>query len=88
MLVDSEIIAHRIVAKGLNRLGCAMTIEESIRIFTGISKQTSHKILLEKYGIDVPDTFWDQEQERILKAFEIELADLNKNALKQLVQKK
>lgn len=88
VLVDSEVIAHRVLAEGLSRLGCSLTIEESIRTFTGMNRQTSHQLFLEKYGIEISDSFWDQEQERLLKVFENELIDLNKQVLQRLVQQK
>lgn len=88
VLVDSEIIAHRVVAQALNRLGCSITLEESIRAFTGLSRQGSQQLFSEKYGVDISDAFWDQEQQRVLEAFEVELTALNKDVLEKLAREK
>lgn len=48
VLVDSEMIAHRIVDEALNHFGCPITIEESIRTFTGVNRQRSQQLFLEK----------------------------------------
>lgn len=88
VLVDSERIAHRVVAEALNRLGYPITVEESIRTFTGISRQKSQQLFWKKYGIDICDTFWDREQQRVLEAFETELTALNTNILEKLTQEK
>lgn len=87
VLVDSEIIAHRVVAEMLQQQGCRLTIEDSIREFTGVNKQRSQEILCEKYGVDVSDDFWDCGQSRVLDAFERDLIALNQPVLSELVRK-
>ncbi len=86
VLVDSEIIAHRVVVEMLQQLGCSLTIEESIREFTGVNKWRSQEILSEKYNIEVSDDFWEQGQSRILKAFEQDLIALNQPTLSKLTE--
>lgn len=87
VLVDSEIIAHRVVVEMLQEQGCRLTIEDSIREFTGVSKQRSQEILCEKYNIDISDDFWDYGQSLVLEAFERDLVALNQQVLSELTQK-
>lgn len=87
VLVDSEVIAHRVDVEMLQQLGCPLTIEESIREFTGVNKQRFQEILYEKYNIEISDDFWEQGQSRILDAFEQDLIALNQPALSKLTEK-
>lgn len=87
VLVDSEIIAHGVIVEMLQQQGCSLTIEESIREFTGVNKQRSQEILYEKYKIEVSDDFWDKGQSRVLKVFEQDLIALNQSVLSELTQK-
>ncbi|WP_032112218.1 HAD family hydrolase [Candidatus Paracaedibacter symbiosus] len=84
VLVDSEIIAHRVVAEALQKVGCAISVEESIRYLTGINRQHSRELLREMYGVNISDAFWEEEQERVIKAFEGELNALNLDVLQKL----
>lgn len=87
VLVDSEIIAHQVLAEMVQQQGCPLTIEESIREFTGVNKQRSQEIFYKKYNIEVSDDFWEKGQSRILDAFEQDLIALNQPTLSELTQK-
>lgn len=55
VLVDSEIIGHRINASELTRFGFPLTVEKSIELLTGITKDIFDDIMLREYGKTVPD---------------------------------
>jgi HAD superfamily hydrolase (TIGR01509 family) len=55
VLIDSEIIGHRINALEMTRLGFPMTIEKSIELLTGITKDRFDKIMLQEYGKTMSD---------------------------------
>lgn len=57
VLVDSEIITHRIGVDEAARFGGSMTVEESIKAFTGLSDDEISKLLKEKYGKKISDNF-------------------------------
>jgi len=81
VLVDSEIIAHNMGIKALAQFGCHISVEESIRLFTGVNDKTERKILLEEFGVDIPGQFFNDRQQATVDAFEIELNPLIKNIL-------
>lgn len=86
VLVDSELIAHQILVDTLQTLECTLTVEESIREFTGVNQQKSEQILAEKYSLNLPENFWEVAQSLVIKAFERELVALNRAVLTQLTQ--
>ena len=59
VLIDSEIIMHRIGVDEAARFGGSMTIEESIKTFTGLSDEETSRLLKEKYGEKISDDFFD-----------------------------
>ena len=73
VLVNSEIIEHRVAAKALANLGFPITVEENIRLFTGVDNTAAKQIIIEKTGIIPPDDFFSSIQAAIYKAFETEL---------------
>lgn len=81
VLVDSEVIAHSVGLEALNKLGCQITLEESIRRFTGVNNKTEHQILYNDFGINLPTEFYIDRQRATLKAFESELKPLMKPIL-------
>lgn len=50
VLVDSEIMGHRMNAIEFTRLGFPLTIEKSIKLFTGITKNLFDDIMLREFG--------------------------------------
>ncbi|KTD08533.1 HAD family hydrolase [Legionella jamestowniensis] len=51
VLIDSEIIWHQFCAKEMTRLGYAMTVEQSLRLFSAVShEKTFADILVNEYG--------------------------------------
>lgn len=76
VLVDSEAIANRIGVEALRALGCQMTVEESIKRFTGMNDKTERQILYNDFGINLASEFFVDRQLAVLKAFETELKPL------------
>lgn len=87
VLVDIELIAHQVQLDALQSLGCTLTVEESIREFTGVNQQKSQQILAEKYGLKLPENFFEVAQGLVIEAFKKELVALNQAVLTQLTQK-
>lgn len=56
VLIDSEIIGHTINATEMTRLGFPITVEKSIELLTGITKDGFDKVMLEHYGKTLSDT--------------------------------
>lgn len=59
VLVDSEIIMHRIGVNEVTNFDNSMTIEKSIKTFTGLSDKETDKLLKEKYGKKISDDFFN-----------------------------
>ena len=87
VLVDSEMIAHQVGIEALARINYSITIEESVKRFTGLSGINERKIIFEESGIDLPEDFFSRTcQPQILKAFEAELKPLLREVLCALDQ--
>jgi len=72
VLVDSEIIANRVLAALLTRHGYPITAMESVQRFAGGTIPGVIK-MVEDEGVDLPDDFETQLRERDVKAFEADL---------------
>ena len=72
VLVDSEIIANRVLAALLSRHGYPITTMESMHKFTGSTIPGVIKTIKDE-GVDLPDDFEPHLRERDVKAFEAEL---------------
>ncbi|BCA54521.1 putative beta-phosphoglucomutase [Nitrospira sp. KM1] len=77
VLIDSEIIANRIEAEELARLGYAITMEEIINRFTGISEQEASKLMRKEYGFLLPENHAARVTELILKEFHASLQPID-----------
>lgn len=76
VLVDSEYIANRVFAQALASYGCEISMEESIRKFTGVSDKNAREIILEEAQIDLPENYWALQQTALFDAYEAELTPL------------
>lgn len=72
VLVDSEIIANRVLAALLTRHGYSITAMESVKKFAGGSIPGVIQMVKDE-GFDLPDDFEVMLRERDVKAFEAEL---------------
>lgn len=50
VLIDSEIVWHQVNAAEMTRLGLPLTVEKSITLFSGISKDEFEKVMLQEFG--------------------------------------
>ena len=67
VLIDSEVIANRVKAEELGQLGYAITTEEMIDRFAGISEKDTDELIQQEYGSYLPKTYRRRVQERIFK---------------------
>lgn len=73
VLVDSEIIASRLVAEILTNLGHPFTAEDCNRRFTGVDDKTMRRILLDEYKVDITKHL---SEEDLIKVLENDLTSL------------
>lgn len=57
VIVDSEIIAFRVAADAMTKLGYKTTAEEGIKRFMGKDAKTTQKIVFDESGIKIPKDF-------------------------------
>jgi HAD superfamily hydrolase (TIGR01509 family) len=88
VLVDSEILAHQGDVETLLSMGYPITIEESIKRFTGVNDNSFRQIIFEEAGIVIPDDFFERRRKDLLKTFEADLKPLIETTLSFLSQKK
>lgn len=88
VLVDSEILANKIGAQILEKSGYYVSVEECIKLFTGLNDQSERALLAKNYNINLPDNFFIERQQAIIKSFETELTPLMKSVLNVLRSKK
>jgi HAD superfamily hydrolase (TIGR01509 family) len=55
VLIDSEIIAHRVGSAEMTRAGFPMTVEKSIELFTGVVHEDMVSIINKEYGKNMMD---------------------------------
>jgi beta-phosphoglucomutase-like phosphatase (HAD superfamily) len=73
VLIDSEIIASRVTAEELTKLGFPLTIEECIQRFTGRPDREMKIELEEQFGRPIPASYDDNVHARITEAYATEL---------------
>ena len=73
VLVDSEIIACRIDAEELTRLGVPMTTNEVIRRFAGVSQKDMRVTIVREHCIKLPNDYDQRIKHLTEQAFPLEL---------------
>ena len=73
VLVDSEFVSSRIFSEALSGYGYQISVEESIRRFTGVNEHNCRQIIMKESGIDIPIDYWTLQQPLLRKAYETEL---------------
>ncbi|MBN8827409.1 MAG: HAD family phosphatase [Sphingobacteriia bacterium] len=76
VLVDSEIIAHRVEAELLKKFGYSISTEECLKKFIGINVYTICKIIKSETGIEIPLEALNNSNSDLLMAFKNELQPL------------
>ncbi len=73
VLVDSEAIGNRVMAKEIIKLGIPITIEEAIKKFAGGSMHQTLAYIEKQLGKPVPETFESNYRQKSFEAFQREL---------------
>lgn len=76
VLIDSEYVANKVFTKVLFNYGYSISIEESIKRFTGLHEYSCREIIMKEAQVDIPQDYWAREQPNLLKTFELELTPL------------
>lgn len=85
VLVDSEYLASKVFSNALHlNYGYNISIEDSIKRFTGVHEDTCRDILMKETQLDIPHDYWAREQSNLSKTFSFELAPLLNPVLKML----
>ena len=87
VLVDSEIIASRIDAEIFTKCGYPISIEESIKKFTGINLKTTQEMISQESGIVLQKEVLETMPQILISAFEKELKPLMKDLLERGILK-
>lgn len=89
VLVDSEILAHQTVLNSLKELGYNISLEESIKKFSGRNLIDTCQIIFDESGILVsPDLFTATEHAQlIVKTFENELVPLLTSVVEDITRR-
>lgn len=74
VLVDSEPLANAVLHAELQRLGDALSLEESAALFTGLSLSSCLEIVEERLGCSPPPDFLPRLRAGVVDAFRRELA--------------
>jgi HAD superfamily hydrolase (TIGR01509 family) len=73
VVVDSELLANRVLADLLTEHGVPTTLEQSIREYMGGTLTTVRQRVAETANRDLPNGFDDEYHERLFAAFETDL---------------
>lgn len=73
VLVDSEPICNRIWHKHFSSIGVPWTLEEQTRDTLGLSTATMRKMILDRYGIAIPDEMILRQRAELDQAYHTEL---------------
>jgi phosphoglycolate phosphatase len=84
VLVDSEYLLNKVFSQALLNYGYNISIEDSIKRFTGVHEHSCREILMEETQLDIPHDYWAREQPNLSKTFELELAPLLNPLLEML----
>ena len=83
VLIDSEKLANRVVADELTKFGVEVTENESLRLFTGMSEDTTSRFIEERTGKPAPGHFHELIHQKTLNVFSKELQAIQ--GIKQLL---
>ncbi|MGV6871982.1 HAD family hydrolase [Pseudochelatococcus sp. B33] len=73
VLIDSEVLASRIDAEELTRIGYPVTSRDVVLRFAGLSAATMRQVIEEDWGRPLPLDFNDLLQQRIKESYRTEL---------------
>lgn len=73
VLVDSEPISRRVAVELLSEIGVSISVGQAAELFTGLSLSSIFRIIEERFGILVPDSYESEYYKRMDVAFRAEL---------------
>ncbi len=73
VLVDSEVLACRVLAEVLTAQGCPISAEEVMTRFTGLTDQHIAEVLSRERGLTLPTNFSELASDRAIACFEWDL---------------
>src|SRR5258708_39289051 len=73
VLVDSELIANRVLAEMLTKIGLPTSLEESIAQYMGLSWAAGQALMEQNLGRSLPITFKDDFHARSVESFQTNL---------------
>ena len=76
VLVDSEDVAMRVEAEAFTQIGIPMTAQDIFNNFVGKSDQQVEEIILQKYGITLPDLFCKTMEDKLRSALAKEVCSI------------
>lgn len=91
VLVDSELLSSQIGVELYSQYGITMSVEESLRKFTGLSAQSIDKILRQESadsGREIPQNLMKMKQNIFMQEIEMKLKPLMEPVLKFLKSEK
>ena len=77
VLVDSEIISCRVMAKSLTSAGYTISTEEVIRLFVGMSRKSVRKVVEQEMGHSLPEHYDDHLTDSLINALSEELQSMH-----------
>jgi HAD superfamily hydrolase (TIGR01509 family) len=90
VLVDSEIVAARVLARELTAIGFPLTADDCLARYTGISMSSVVERIQEEWGRPVPDGFVEHIRAQDAEAFRAELRPVAgvRDVVRALAQRK
>src|ERR1700733_4535197 len=73
VLVDSEVLVAGIEAELLGQFGVAMTAHEVAEAFVGLSDHDMHRLIEERWGVELTPEFAAEKARRIDRSLLVEL---------------
>jgi len=73
VVVDSELLANRVLSDLLTEHGHPTTVEESIRTYMGGTLASVHAMIRERSGMELPADFDNSYHQRLFEAFSADL---------------
>lgn len=84
VLVDSEYIASCIFSEALTEYGYQISVEESIKKFTGVSEHDARQLIAKEASIDIPENYWTLLLPKLHQAYATGLTSLMQPVLETL----
>lgn len=88
VLVDSQIFLNRVDAEVFTSMGYPISVEDSIKKFTGKNENTIHEMILKESGVDIPASLIKDRQDEAIQSYENEIQPLLLETLEKIREQK